>query len=140
MYGQVRDSAIGINSFLRLDTLQYFQTKNQKWAKSRKTKTYENQGDYHSGYLALNPDSTFEFLWICEGPDHLTVGKWLASNDSTIQLIWDPSKSETLCSNIKKSKKYYEYSYFRPVDIKSWTFKKKNNILFPETVLKQISP
>ena len=125
------DSLTTINSFLRWDTVEYELTTNAKWVKNKKTKTFENQGYYHSTYLALNSDSSFEFLIICEGPNHLTIGQWEKLNDSTISLAWDPVKSQQVCEDKKKSSKYYQYSYFTPIDVRGWTFIMKSKKLIP---------
>jgi hypothetical protein len=129
--GQNADSLTTINSFLRWDTVEYQLRNNAKWVKSKKTKTFENQGEDHSSYLALNPDSSFEFVVICEGPNHLAIGQWEKLNDSTISLIWNPVKSEQACKDDKKSSKYYKYSSFTPIDVRGWNFITRGRKLIP---------
>jgi hypothetical protein len=54
--------------------------------KTNETKTFENQGEGYSSYVAINSDSSFEFLVVGEGPDHLAVGKWKRLSNSIISL------------------------------------------------------
>jgi hypothetical protein len=128
---QNADSLTSINSFLRWDSVEYQFTSNPKWVKSKKTKTFENQGEYHSSYLALNPDYSFEFVVICEGPDHLAIGQWQKLNDSTISLTWNPVKSEQACKDARQSSRYCKYSHFSPIDVRDWHFIRRGGKLIP---------
>jgi hypothetical protein len=125
------DYSTTINKFLRWDTVEYQLTTNAKWAKSKKTNTFENKGEYHSSYLALNPDFSFEFVVIGEGPDHLAIGQWEKLNDSTISLTWSPVKSEQACKDKRKSSKYYQHSSFTPIDVRGWYFIRRGSRLIP---------
>lgn len=125
------DSSTTINSFLRWDTVTYHFTTNAKWVKSKKTKTFQNQGEYHSTYLALNPDYSFEFVVISDGPNHLAIGQWENLNDTIIALTWSPFKSEQAWKDKRKSSKYYQHSSFTPIDVRGWHFIRRGRKLIP---------
>lgn len=111
--------------------MEYRITSNPKWAKDKRTKTFENQGEGYSSYVAINSDSSFEFLVVGEGPDHLAVGKWKRLSNSIISLTWNPAQSQQACKDNEESLKYYQHSTFTPIDITSWQFIQTKRKLIP---------
>ena len=128
---QIPDSTDHWSDIIRFDSVKYASIKNKEWAKSDKTITFENQGDQHSAYLTLNEDASFIFFLIEEGPSFLAIGTWQLQKDSTIKLTGDNEKTVMICGDRKESSKYYEYTHFRPLDIRNWRFIKYHDKLLP---------
>jgi len=116
----------------------FFLTKNKAWAKNSKTKTFENQGMYHSTYLALNNDSSFIFFSIYEVGESLTTGKWEKITDSTYRFQWNKNKSIDLCKQEFRLKKYYRYGFPKPYKIESWVFTMHKTKLTPTINYKKV--
>ena len=75
--GQTKDSTDvydKLAKYFHYDNDEYTSTKNESWAKNSRTKTFENQGDMHSTYIAINSVSSFVFLSIYEPGEFLFVG------------------------------------------------------------------
>lgn len=115
----------------RYDTFEYRMTKNHEWAKNSETVTFENQGKYHSTYLALNNDSTFVFLSVYEPGEFLTVGMWTKPNDTTYTLNWDRNATLVICKDRMVFSKYYKYGTPMPFTITDWMFIKRDSFLLP---------
>ena len=118
-------------NYFRYDTYEYALTQNDKWAKNSKTVTFENQGNSHSTYFAINNDSTFIFLSIYEPGEFLTTGKWTKPNDTTFTFNWDKNKTLAICKDKKIYHKYYKYSMPLPLKITDWTFIRRDSVLSP---------
>jgi len=132
--GQAKDSIDVYDkfaSYFRYDTDEYTSTKNESWAKNSRTKTFENQGDMHSTYIALNSDSSFVFLSIFEPGEFLSIGTWTKKNDTTLILNWSKEKSKAICNNQKAYEKYYKYSMPLPMKIENWVFVRRKDKLIP---------
>jgi len=89
---------------------QFGITENKKWANNAQTRTFEDQGEMNSTYLALNADHTFIYLSIFEGGEYLVTGKWNKLNDTLIKCNSDEKLTASLCSDKKQYSKYYKYS------------------------------
>lgn len=112
--------------------LVYSKAANEKWAKTKQTITYENQGRLHSIYLALNADFTFEFLAFYEPGMFLTFGNWKKLNDSTIVLNWDRKLSNKYWEKPELKRKYSEHAILAdPMKISNWIFTIRKGKLIP---------
>ena len=132
--GQTKDSTKVYDKFakyFRYDTDEYTSTKNENWAKNSRTKTFENQGDMHSTYIALNSDSSFVFLSIYEPGEFLSIGTWTEENDTIVILTWNKEKSKAICNNKKVYKRYYQYGMPFPMKIENWAFVISKDKLIP---------
>jgi hypothetical protein len=112
----------------------YSLTKNKTWALSKKTLTYENQGLYHSTYLALNDDSTFVFYSIFEVGYYLSTGNWKIENKNRLKLSWDKLQTTKSCNDENIYRKYSEYHYPMALPINDWNFIIKKGKLKPVQV------
>lgn len=123
------DSSIPFSpQLLQTKGFQYTLTTNEPWALSRRTKTYENQGMWHSEYLALNPDSTFVLVSYFEVGNTFSAGKWRKRNDSTYVLNWDAERATALTRSEVHQKKYGIRPIF-PLRIENWVLIKRGGSL-----------
>jgi hypothetical protein len=111
--------------------LNYSSTRNLQWANDRGTRTFENQGEMHSIYLALNKDYSFEFIAFTEPIRFITLGIWRKQNDSTYVLNWDRSITRHLIDNPHLQKKYRIVTRPFPLKISNWVFVKRQQQLIP---------
>ena len=120
-----------IASDFRYDTLRYSKTVNREWAANSQTLTYQNQGDNHSIYLAVNDDSTFVFFSVFEVGYFLTVGRYSVIQTRVYQFHWDKEKSLSICRDKKLYSRYFQYSTPAPLKISDWRFIKSKGALLP---------
>jgi hypothetical protein len=92
--------------------------------------TYESQGEYHSTYLTLNPDSTYVYYSVFEVGYSLATGKWTEVND-TILFNWNKQKTTDIIKNKEEYEKYYKYSTPRAVPMNNWMVVKADDKLIP---------
>jgi hypothetical protein len=122
-YSQADSLYCNLSDRFEFDADTFTLTKNEKWAKRRTTKTFENQGLYHSTYLALNKDSSFKFLSVGEAiRKFISVGKWTMTETNLIRLDWDRNKTESICDSERLQERYHPYLFARPCCIQGWTF------------------
>lgn len=117
----------------------YTLTENEKWAQSKNTITYENQGEWHSQYLCLNPDFTFMWLSYYEVGNGFSFGHWAKINDSTLTLNWDSRATNQLLQSKEVLERYGIREYTIPLRIKDWCLTLRKDTLLTNVFYKNKS-
>ena len=102
---------------------KFTRSSNENWVANSQTRTYMNNGEMHTEYLALNSDRSFVFVGHYEPWNGFAKGKW-SQIGNKVRITWDSLETGKVLDSPDSCKKYeirvHNSQAFR---IEHWSFR-----------------